>query len=142
MGTTLVVDKTGTLTEGKPQLIDVLLPIGGFDAQQFLRLAGSLEQNSEHPLAVAIVQGARKQGIVFEAVTDFRSVTAGGVLRVVFIREQLVESARHNSQCECTRFPAHLTVNLLSLIPTVKYRQSWNINGKSIVCARRPLLGD
>ena len=78
--TTLVVDKTGTLTEGKPKLVDVL-PTGGFDAKEFLRLAASLEQNSEHPLAAAIVQGAKEQGIVLEAVKDFRSVTAGGVAR-------------------------------------------------------------
>jgi Cu+-exporting ATPase len=76
--TTLVVDKTGTLTEGKPKLMDVL-PTGGFDAKEFLRLAASLEQNSEHPLAAAIVQGAKEQEITFEAVKDFRSVTAGGV---------------------------------------------------------------
>jgi len=77
--TTLVVDKTGTLTEGKPKLGDIL-PVAGFDAKEFLRLAASLEQSSEHPLATAIVQGAKEQGIVFEAVKDFRSVTAGGVL--------------------------------------------------------------
>jgi Cu+-exporting ATPase len=77
--TTLVVDKTGTLTEGKPKLMDVL-PSGGFDAKEFLRLAASLEQNSEHPLAAAIVRGAKEQGIVFEKVKDFRSVTAGGVV--------------------------------------------------------------
>ncbi|MBN2559826.1 MAG: copper-translocating P-type ATPase, partial [Phycisphaerae bacterium] len=77
--TTLVVDKTGTLTEGKPKLIDIW-PSGGFDAREVLRLAASLEQNSEHPLAAAIVQGAKEQGIVLEAVKDFRSVTAGGVL--------------------------------------------------------------
>ena len=76
--TTLVVDKTGTLTDGKPKLVDVL-PTGGFDAKEFLSLAGSLEQNSEHPLAAAIVQGAKEQGLVLAAVTDFRSVTAGGV---------------------------------------------------------------
>src|SRR5665811_1062703 len=55
--TTLVVDKTGTLTECKPRLMNVL-PTSGFDAKEFLRLAASLEQNSEHPLAAAIVQGA------------------------------------------------------------------------------------
>ena len=76
--TTLVVDKTGTLTDGKPKLVDVL-PTSGFDAKEFLSLAGSLEQNSEHPLAAAIVQGAKEQGLVLAAVTDFRSVTAGGV---------------------------------------------------------------
>jgi len=87
--TTLVVDKTGTLTEGKPRLVDVL-PTDGFDAQEFLRLAASLEQNSEHPLAAAIVQGAQEQGIVFETVTDFRSVTAGGVLGTIAGRAVMI----------------------------------------------------
>ena len=77
--TTLVVDKTGTLTEGKPRLMD-MLPASGFDAKDVLRLAASLERNSEHPLAAAIVQGAKERGLVLEAVKDFRSVTAGGVL--------------------------------------------------------------
>ena len=77
--TTLVVDKTGTLTEGKPRLMDIL-PVAGLDAKEFLRLAASLEQNSEHPLAAAIVSGAKERGIVFEAVTEFRSVTGGGIL--------------------------------------------------------------
>jgi len=87
--TTLVVDKTGTLTEGKPKLIDVL-PTGGFDTKEFLSLTASLEQNSEHPLAAAIVQGAKEQGIVFEDVKDFRSVTAGGVLGTVGDRAVMI----------------------------------------------------
>lgn len=76
---TLVVDKTGTLTEGKPKLIDIL-PADGFDEKQLLRLAASLEQNSEHPLATAIVKGAKERDIALDNVTDFRSVTAGGVV--------------------------------------------------------------
>ncbi|MHB8973892.1 MAG: copper-transporting P-type ATPase [Pirellulaceae bacterium] len=80
--TTLVVDKTGTLTEGKPKLMDVL-PTGDFDAQEFLRLVASLEQGSEHPLAASIVQGAKDQGLTNEAVQDFRSGTAGGVVGTV-----------------------------------------------------------
>jgi Cu+-exporting ATPase len=76
--TTLVVDKTGTLTEGRPALADVL-PVPGFDASELLRLAGSLERSSEHPLAAAIVKGAEARGVVFAAVKDFRSVTGGGV---------------------------------------------------------------
>ena len=87
--TTLVVDKTGTLTEGKPRLMDVL-PTGGFDAKEFLRLAASLEQNSEHPLAAAIVQGAKDQAIVLDAVKDFRSVTAGGVVGAIAGRTVMV----------------------------------------------------
>jgi Cu+-exporting ATPase len=87
--TTLVVDKTGTLTEGKPKLMAVL-PTGGFDAKELLRLAASLEQNSEHPLAAAIVQGAKEQGIVFEVIQDFRSVTAGGVVGTVAGRAVMI----------------------------------------------------
>jgi Cu+-exporting ATPase len=80
--TTLVVDKTGTLTEGKPKLIDVL-PTQGFDPKEFLHLAASLEQNSEHPLAAAIVRGAKEQGIALDAVKEFRSLTAGGVAGII-----------------------------------------------------------
>ena len=87
--TTLVVDKTGTLTEGKPKLIDVL-PGDGLDAKEFLRLAASLELNSEHPLAAAITQGAKEQGIVFEAVNDFSSVTGGGVLGTIAGRAVMI----------------------------------------------------
>jgi len=79
---TLVVDKTGTLTEGKPKLMDIL-PVDGFEEQKVLRLAASLEQNSEHPLAAAIVLGARDRGVDLAKVEDFRSVTAGGVAGTV-----------------------------------------------------------
>jgi Cu+-exporting ATPase len=77
--TTLVVDKTGTLTEGQPTLMDVL-PLGGFAATELLSLAASLEQSSEHPLAAAIVRAAKERGIAFLAVQEFQSVTAGGVM--------------------------------------------------------------
>jgi Cu+-exporting ATPase len=75
---TLVVDKTGTLTEGRPELIDIL-PTNGSSPNEFLRLAASLEQYSEHPLAAAIVRGAGKQDIALASVEEFRSVTGGGV---------------------------------------------------------------
>ncbi|MDF1712279.1 MAG: copper-translocating P-type ATPase [Akkermansiaceae bacterium] len=87
--TTLVVDKTGTLTEGKLMLVDVL-PSDGFDADDLLRLAASLEQNSEHPLAAAIVLGAKDQGLVLVDAKDFRSVTAGGVIGTVSSRVVMV----------------------------------------------------
>ena len=57
----IVVDKTGTLTEGKPMLTDCL-PANGVDEKHLLRLAASLEQGSEHPLAEAIIEGARERG--------------------------------------------------------------------------------
>ena len=59
---TLVVDKTGTLTEGKPRLVSVV-PLAGWNETELLRLAASLEQQSEHPLAVAVVRGAKERGI-------------------------------------------------------------------------------
>ncbi len=77
--TTLVVDKTGTLTEGKPKLTDCL-PVDGMEAKELLRLAAALEQGSEHPLASAIVSAAKEQSLPLEAVKDFRSVTGGGVI--------------------------------------------------------------
>jgi Cu+-exporting ATPase len=87
--TTLVVDKTGTLTEGKPRLMDIL-PAAGFDAKEFLRLAASLEQNSEHPLAAAIVQSAKDKGLILESVKDFRSVTGGGVVGRIAGRAMMI----------------------------------------------------
>ncbi len=74
----LVVDKTGTLTEGKPRLVTVL-PAPGRDENSLLRLAASLEQGSEHPLAGAIVQGAQQRGVVLARTEDFRSVTGKGI---------------------------------------------------------------
>jgi len=87
--TTLVVDKTGTLTEGKPRLVDALT-IEGFDQDELLQLAASLEQNSEHPLAAAIVAGAKAKRLSLEPVTDFRSVTGGGVFGRVANKAVLV----------------------------------------------------
>ena len=75
---TLVIDKTGTLTEGKPKLVGVL-PVSGVDERTLLRLAASLERGSEHPLAAAIVAGARERGIELANTTAFESVTGKGV---------------------------------------------------------------
>src|SRR5450756_2180166 len=75
---TLVVDKTGTLTEGKPKLVAVK-PAPGFDEARLLQLAASLERASEHPLAAAIVAGAEARSIPFFAAESFESVTGKGV---------------------------------------------------------------
>ena len=75
---TLVVDKTGTLTEGRPRLQDVV-PEDGFDGDEVLRLAATLERGSEHPLAAAIVQAAEERGLWPDVYTDFESVTGKGV---------------------------------------------------------------
>jgi Cu+-exporting ATPase len=75
---TLVVDKTGTLTEGRPRVIAVL-PAAGFDERRLLALAASVERASEHPLAAAIVASAREQGLPVAEVAGFSSVTGQGV---------------------------------------------------------------
>jgi Cu+-exporting ATPase len=71
---TLVVDKTGTLTEGHPQLVTVQTQ-AGVEETTLLRLVASLERGSEHPLAAAIVQGVEERGIALDTVQDFTSVT-------------------------------------------------------------------
>jgi P-type Cu+ transporter len=75
---TLVVDKTGTLTEGKPR-VTAVVPAAGLSESEILRLAGSLEQSSEHPLAAAIVAAAKDRGVAFQPATGFVSVTGKGI---------------------------------------------------------------
>jgi Cu+-exporting ATPase len=75
---TLVIDKTGTLTLGKPKLVEVV-PAQGFSGPDVLRLAGSLERGSEHPLAAAIVEAAQSQGLDLPSTSDFASQTGKGV---------------------------------------------------------------
>ncbi|MBI4510851.1 MAG: heavy metal translocating P-type ATPase [Deltaproteobacteria bacterium] len=75
---TLVVDKTGTLTEGKPTLTSVH-PAPGFDEQALLRLAATLEKGSEHPLAAAVVKGTLERGVRLGSTADFESITGKGV---------------------------------------------------------------
>ena len=79
---TLVVDKTGTLTEGKPRLVSLEV-VAGLDEHQVLALAAGLEQASEHPLAAAIVEGARARGIAPAGATEFRARPGKGVTGTV-----------------------------------------------------------
>lgn len=79
---TLVVDKTGTLTEGHPELVSVI-PAAGFDEAEIVRLAASVERASEHPLAAAIVRGAQKRSLELSSAEDFQSLTGKGVTGVV-----------------------------------------------------------
>jgi Cu+-exporting ATPase len=85
----IVVDKTGTLTEGKPRLTKILAA-AGMEEQEVLRLAASLEQQSEHPLAAAIVQAAKNQNLPLETPARFDSITGGGVEGGVKGQEVLV----------------------------------------------------
>lgn len=90
---TLIVDKTGTLTEGKPKLVAVL-PEAGHDEAEVLHLAASLERGSEHPLAEAIVRGAEERDISIAKADDFEAITGKGVKGIVEGREVALGNAR------------------------------------------------
>jgi Cu+-exporting ATPase len=90
---TLVVDKTGTLTEGKPKVVAVVAA-AGFDENEALRLAASVEKASEHPLALAIVAAAQERALVLSDVSNFDSSTGKGVIGVVHGKGIAVGNAR------------------------------------------------
>lgn len=92
--TAMVLDKTGTITQGKPELTDVLpATAGSIDADQLLRLAASAEQHSEHPLAAAVVRGAAARGLALSEPTTFRAVVGHGVEATVDGRRLLAGRA-------------------------------------------------
>jgi P-type Cu+ transporter len=90
---TLVVDKTGTLTEGKPKVVAVVAA-QDFDENEVLRLAASVERASEHPLARAVVQSAAERGLALAAVADFDAPTGRGVTGTVAGRRIVLGNAK------------------------------------------------
>jgi Cu+-exporting ATPase len=103
---TLLVDKTGTLTEGKPKLVTVV----GEDESEMLHLAASLERASEHPLASAISDGAEQRGLKLSSVSDFRSLTGKGVAgtidghKIMIGNQQLgIDSSKFDQRAESLR---------------------------------------
>jgi Cu+-exporting ATPase len=90
---TIIVDKTGTLTEGRPSVTEIA-PAEGTSAEELLRIIASLEQNSEHPLARAVVQAARERDIAIASAEEFTSVTGGGIRGRVDGRTILVGNQR------------------------------------------------
>ena len=109
----LVVDKTGTVTEGKPRLVSVK-PLQGINEPNLLRLAASIERGSEHPLAAAIVEGAQARGLELSEASDFRSITGKGVVGTVdrrtvalgntkLLEELSIDSGEYINQAEALR---------------------------------------
>jgi heavy metal translocating P-type ATPase len=90
---TLVVDKTGTLTEGKPKVVAIVAG-AGFDQDQCLKLAASIEAASEHPLAAAILAAARERALTLSPVADFNSPTGKGVVGTVEEQRILLGNSR------------------------------------------------
>jgi Cu+-exporting ATPase len=110
---TLVVDKTGTLTEGKPKVVAVV-PAPGFDETQVIRFAASIERGSEHPLAAAIVKAANERKIDLATVRGFDAPAGKGVIGMVdgkrvvlgsakFLAELSIETAPLNDEAERLR---------------------------------------
>jgi Cu+-exporting ATPase len=90
---TLVVDKTGTLTEGRPRVVAVV-PGEGFDEAEILSLGASLERSSEHPLAAAIVAAARQRGLAMQDIAEFKSIAGKGVSGRIGGRQVAIGNAR------------------------------------------------
>jgi len=90
--TAVVVDKTGTLTEGKPTVTQIL-PSANFDEKELLQLVAAAESASEHPLGQAVVQSARQRGLIFPAAEQFSAVAGGGVCAQVQGRSVVVGQA-------------------------------------------------
>jgi len=90
---TIIVDKTGTVTKGKPSLTDVLL-VDGQDKEQFLAMVGAAELGSEHPLAQAIVEGIKEQGIKLDAAEAIAAIPGYGITATVHGKELLIGTRR------------------------------------------------
>jgi Cu+-exporting ATPase len=116
---TLVVDKTGTLTEGKPKLVAVVAVDG--DEAALVRFAASLEQGSEHPLAAAVVAGAKTRGIDAAKVSEFASVTGKGVTGTVEGRQVALGNAK---------LMADLRV---ALDPLATHAESMRVDGQTVM---------
>ena len=129
---TLVVDKTGTITIGKPVLQQVLPLNETYSENEILGLAAALENNSEHPLAHAILEGATDQGIVLHPVTNFDSITGMGVVGQVDGREVAIGNERLLG-----KFDIHLDEKLL------KTTESRQVEGETVmfVIVERQLAG-
>lgn len=104
---TLIIDKTGTLTEGRP-VFDRVVALSGMEKSEVLRLAASLDQGSEHPLADAIVRASREQGLILEQPENFESGSGIGVQGVV---------SGHQLSLGNTALMEQLDISVQSLIP-------------------------
>jgi len=94
---TIIMDKTGTLTEGKPEVTDIA-PTASINAQDLLQIAASLEQGSEHPLARAILESAQKQQLQLQSIQDFSAITGSGIRANIRDTQYLLGSPKFLAQ--------------------------------------------
>lgn len=104
---TVVLDKTGTVTNGKPRLTDIVAG-GGYDEKELLRLVGAAESRSEHPLAQAIVEGIRERDIPLGTTESFEAVPGHGIQARVDGRELLIGTRRWMGRCDVSIGSAEL----------------------------------
>ncbi len=109
---TLLVDKTGTLTEGKPK-VTAVVPVAAINETELLRLAASLEQASEHPLAAAIVAGATERGAALYKVSEFESITGQGVRGIMDRRPVAIGNEKLAAVLKIDLAPAAVRVQSL-----------------------------
>ena len=128
--THLVTDKTGTLTAGKPEIVSQIAA-NGVSERDLLRIAASVESQSEHPLARAIVEGAKKEKIEFQEVTDFHSTTGGGVSGNVDGKRILVGKEKFLADSN-VRFPEELTKEVHRLQERAETTVWVAVNGKAV----------
>ncbi|MEH7130833.1 heavy metal translocating P-type ATPase [Neobacillus drentensis] len=103
---TILLDKTGTVTNGAPVLTDVILESSSLNEEELLSLVGSAEKQSEHPLAQAIVEGIKEKGIDFKEVTTFESVPGFGITATVDGNELLIGTRKLMNKYQVTIDPA------------------------------------
>jgi Cu+-exporting ATPase len=117
---TLVVDKTGTLTEGKPKVV-AIMSVSGYEENEVLRLAASVEKASEHPLASAIVAAAQERGLVLSEMSDFESPAGKGAVGVIqgerislgnasFLKELGIDTAAFEGEADRLRHDGGTTI--------------------------------
>ncbi|MEK4083552.1 heavy metal translocating P-type ATPase [Psychrobacillus sp. FSL K6-1415] len=119
---TVIVDKTGTVTNGKPELTDVIVA-NGLNEDEFLSLVGSAEKQSEHPLAEAIVTGIQNRGILLDSVQDFEAIPGYGVKTTVNQKEILVGTRKLMNKN---------SVDILHVLPVMEELEA---NGKTAMLA-------
>ena len=128
--THLVTDKTGTLTAGKPEVVSRIAANNGSE-RKLLRIAASVESQSEHPLARAIVEGAKKEKIELRHVTDFKSTTGGGVAGKLVGKTILIGKEKFLADSN-VRFPEDLTKEVHRLQEKAQTTVWVAINGKAV----------
>lgn len=119
---TVIVDKTGTVTNGKPELTDVIVA-DGVNEEEFLSLVGTAEKQSEHPLAEAIVKGIQNRGLLLDTVQDFEAIPGYGVKTTVNQKEILVGTRKLMNK---------YSVDILNVLPVMEELEA---NGKTAMLA-------